>query len=474
MHRIEGIGIAMLLMLAISLAFPAQDSSVLLEKAIYTEETLGKLIDAINIYKQIIDASDTNRTIGALALYRLGVCYRKKGDETEAFHAFSSLAQLYPEQKDLIAKSRALHLKPAPWADGEILRLRQKLIGAKNAWGFAYFDVESNQKSGKSAWDFRYFMGGSRNPIFYSVTVANAGTLMPITNRTLTNQTDLEASYAADKIEVLDLRDGAQSPKRFSSTGTVYDIWQIVPLLRCLPLQEGFQATIPVFEASTGAFANIKFAVVAREKIAVPAGSFDCYKVAMTSDDNSPTEQLFWISADSHAYLAKALYNGLNEFELETIKVIAKNQAIRIEDRESGISMSVPRHWYLTQAFPGSIFVLSAPELNSSLNMTTSAYHPQLNMAATWVDMRISASKMSNQPYQVRSQTQENIAIAGLSGVRYIADTCDNTSGEPVVEYAYLLSSNAKTYFFSFQTKKDSFDKMKTEFESIISSLKIQ
>ena len=99
MHGIKGIATVMLLMLAMASALSAQESSVLLEKAIYSEETLGNLSEAINIYQQIVGKADTNRSTAALALYRLGMCYRKSGKEGEARAAFGRLLQQYPEQK---------------------------------------------------------------------------------------------------------------------------------------------------------------------------------------------------------------------------------------------------------------------------------------------------------------------------------------------------------------------------------------
>ncbi|MDR0842592.1 MAG: hypothetical protein LBP68_04130, partial [Acidobacteriota bacterium] len=49
------VGLALMLALAVGTAFPTEDVAVLLEKAIYTEETLGDLDAAIGIYRQIVD-----------------------------------------------------------------------------------------------------------------------------------------------------------------------------------------------------------------------------------------------------------------------------------------------------------------------------------------------------------------------------------------------------------------------------------
>jgi tetratricopeptide (TPR) repeat protein len=470
------------------LTFSAQDASVLLEKAIYTEETLGNLSDAINIYKQIIASADTSRTIGALALYRIGVCYRKYGNESGALEAFSSLAQLYPEQKDLIVKSLLLILKPAPWVDGEIMQLTQKKIGTEGAGPvFSTYSVESSMEGGKPVWTFLYHFGMGRPPIYYSVTVADARTMIPLVNRSLSNQTYLEARYAVDKIEVLNPKDSSEPAKQIAIPGTVYDAWQIVPLLRCLPLREGLRVTIPMFASSTGASANVKFTVVARETIAAPAGDFDCYKIVMSSDNNAPVNQIFWISADSHSYLVKAHIDDANAFELKSVEVVGKNQSANFTDPESGIGLSWPRQWYLSHVFntvqarqfglsaPVSDhrFGLSAPEFDSTLEVTVSAHKPELASGAQ-VTKVLTVASYQVPSYQVRPQTRERVTIAGLSGERFIVDVRDSTSGDPIVDYAYHLSSQTKSYTFTFRTRSDNFDKMKSVFETIVSSLKVQ
>jgi hypothetical protein len=473
MHGIKGTGIIILLMLTMSLAWSAQNPSILLEKAIYSEETLGNLSDAIKIYKQIISMTDKSRTTGARALYRLGMCYRKSSREAEAITAFSALARLYPEQKDLITESQKLNLKPAPWADGEIMRHTQRLKGNSGFAGYLSNSMEFSREGGRPVWKQRCFFGYTRNPIYYLVITMDADTMIPITDRTLSNQTDLETRYAPDKIEVVNLRDSAQPPKQIPSTGAVYASWQITALLRRLPLREGFQSRIPAFGASIGSVANFKVEVVDRETIVVPAGSFDCYKVVVTPDDNSPTEQLHWISADSHAYLVKSFGNGLNTFELKSIEIAGKNQPVHIEDRELGISLSATPQWYPSRISQANYLMLLAPELNSELKVTVSqtiaeySSNPQFSKA-------LAAAASMNQSYQVWPQTRESVAIAGLTGERCIADTRDSETGEPIVEYTYKLTSQTKNYILAFQTVKDNFNKMKAAFESMASSLKVQ
>ncbi len=471
MGVVKGVGISVLLMLTITLALSAQDSSVLLEKAIYTEETLGNPSEAIDLYKQIVNAGNLSQATKALALYRLGMCYRKNDSEAQALATFSTLARLYPEQKDLIAKSQILAVRPEPWVDGEVMRLTQKPIGTKVASGnVGTYRAELTQEGGRSVWNLRYYMPGN----YYSATRVDAGTMIPIANRAISRRTDLEARYGLDKIEILNLKDNSQPPKQISLTGTVYDAWQIVPLLRRLPLMEGFQIVIPLFESSTGSFAKAKFEVVDRETINAPAGSFNCYKIVMTSNDNAPADQIFWISADSHAYLVKTHINGIHEFELMSIGVLDKNQPLRVGNSLIEISLPAPSQWFPIPYGSSDYLALSAPELNSSLNVSVSEYNKlEIMSIAQMIDKNIFITNAAGLE-KVRPQTRESVAIAGLTGERYIADASDFESGESIVVYKYCLFSSTRQYQFTFQTTKDNFDKMKPVFESILSSLRIQ
>ncbi len=86
----------------------AEPLSVLLEKGIYAEETLGDLDQAIRIYGQISAKSKAERPIAAQAQFRQGQCLLAKGDQARAAAAFRALISDYPDQKDLVAEAEKL------------------------------------------------------------------------------------------------------------------------------------------------------------------------------------------------------------------------------------------------------------------------------------------------------------------------------------------------------------------------------
>lgn len=112
-------------------ALQAASPSELLEQGIYSEETKGDLDAAMRLYQQVVAEAKTGQAVAAQAQYRLGVCYYKKKNYTEATAAFEKLVKDYPDQKELVRLASeylagAVALLPAPWTDGEEMRLDMK------------------------------------------------------------------------------------------------------------------------------------------------------------------------------------------------------------------------------------------------------------------------------------------------------------------------------------------------------------
>jgi tetratricopeptide (TPR) repeat protein len=82
----------------------AQTAAELLQEGIYAQETEGKLDDAIQIYRQIVNSAPNPREIGAQAQYRLAQALLQKGDTNGAAQEFSRLARDYSEYSGVISQ----------------------------------------------------------------------------------------------------------------------------------------------------------------------------------------------------------------------------------------------------------------------------------------------------------------------------------------------------------------------------------
>ncbi len=80
--------------------------AVLLENGIYTEQTVGDLVAAIRIYKEVLADAAASVDQKAQAQFRLGMCYMKQRNSAEAEKAFRLLISGYPEQKELVEAAK--------------------------------------------------------------------------------------------------------------------------------------------------------------------------------------------------------------------------------------------------------------------------------------------------------------------------------------------------------------------------------
>ena len=88
---------------------------------------------------------------------------------------------------------------------------------------------------------------------------------------------------------------GKDDVTKFDLTGVVYDNEEAVQLMRRLPLAPDYKTTLHIFSGLGGGnVVPLEAKVTAQEKVEVPAGTFDCYKVEL-----SMVHQTFWYSTDA-------------------------------------------------------------------------------------------------------------------------------------------------------------------------------
>lgn len=75
------------------------------QKGIMKEEGEGSLREAIELYKSVADNTQANRTIRAKALYQMGSCYEKLGQQ-EARSVYEKLVANYSDQPELVTNAK--------------------------------------------------------------------------------------------------------------------------------------------------------------------------------------------------------------------------------------------------------------------------------------------------------------------------------------------------------------------------------
>jgi len=290
-----------------SMSLPAATLSELLEQGIYSEQTKGDLDSAVQAYQQVVKDAKSGEALAAQAQYRLGVCYYKKKDYGAATAAFEKLVQDYPNQKELVRMANeylttANVLVPAPWVDGEELQLDVKFPSGFKI-GTAAYRVNAAELDGRRIWRINsHLFAGIQQ---WSVAEVEADSFKPIHSHwkhVLIG--DADAAYSNGKVDVK--MKGSDGVKSIDLDGVIWDNEEVLAMMRRLPMSTNSSMNIRVFASlGGGSIIPIKLDITGTEKVQVPAGTFDCYKIELS------IKQTFWYSADEHRYLVKFEAGGV-------------------------------------------------------------------------------------------------------------------------------------------------------------------
>lgn len=98
-----------LVLMAIAVVGRAEEKTtspaVMLQEAIYAEETEGNLDKAIELYQKVVQDAVEVEKLAAQATFQIGMCYLKKGDNAKAVEEFKKVVKQYPEQKELAKRA---------------------------------------------------------------------------------------------------------------------------------------------------------------------------------------------------------------------------------------------------------------------------------------------------------------------------------------------------------------------------------
>ena len=478
MGLIPALSFAMLL--GTGVVLPAEDVAVLLEKAIYAEETLGNLDEAIDIYKQLAADAAAGRTTAAQALYRLGMCYRKSGNIAEAQETFVRLTQLYPEQKELIAQIPARADAPkfgaAPWADGEVLIYSAKAKGAGTGAGVTMVHaIKADAQNGKAGWKFQ------TNTILGTASTEVATVRMDAQYFLIEKQRKIQefetldhSRYFPDRVVISGALGDAAKQREFNLNRTIYDGEQSLHLLRTLPLREGYEVILPIFNTSNGSVVDMKVWVDGREKISVPAGVFDCFKVIAQAGD---AKQTHWFSVDSPFYPVKHdLSNVIEALELISITKSEKNQSVDLVNTDMGLSAAVPPEWIgvSTRLMNTNILNMLDPEYetNCAVMISQASLTNEPADLSQLIDVLNHQYQAAYKEYMVRDGSRENLTVSGMPGIHFVADRKSVLGDRDITTYRVMFGKVANRIGMAeFTTSRENFERFRPTFDAIVNSI---
>jgi tetratricopeptide (TPR) repeat protein len=453
----------------------AESLAELLQKGIYTQETVGDFDAAIKIYKQIITEATGSRSYAAQAQYRLGVCYLKKGLNIAAEETFQKLIKEFPEEKELVAKAREhvpddLKILPTPWEDGEVLHLAMKLPTGLEL-GTVIWSVGLAEVGGRRVWRIQnrqHAMTG-RGLEAISRVDADTETLRPITSffrHSLLGEAEgkYEAKQANIKIK------GKDTIQTVELNGPAYDNEQAIYLMRRLPLEVGYRTIIPICSLFGGGLVNIGLEVTNRETVEVEAGKFECFKAELDI-----VGQIFWFSTDPHRYLVKFAAGGV---VAELTKIARRDPYAPNEyrDDELGFSLEAPKGWlfyeYDPQDRPSSTSVhLLDPEATATTILWAEKLEP--GKMAYGGDIRkhaeekITTRKKQLKDYTVRPDSWTERTVGGRPALGFVADFV--LMKKEMVEYFTFVGGPSLDAFFHSKVERDKADDFRKKFDEIVS-----
>ncbi len=372
-------------------------------------------------------------------------------------------------------ESAPLELGPAPWLDGEEMQLDLKLRTGMQL-GTIIYSAELIKSKDKDAWRIQSYMTiPMQNLRQFTSVDAERESFAPITGRTKGMMGDFKARYQPNKV-LLDVeRKGKKTSQQTDIEGIAYDNEQALYLIRRLPLKEGYEAAFPIFSVQSGAVMQCRIKVAGKEKIKRNEQEIETYKVSLSihSQGVKAFEHQLWFSTDASRLLVR-YDSGTAIMELVKSGVKQKNKAKVFQDRELGISVSVPADWYYyNDPAPGRykfMLHLLPPEMKAWSLLAADAGAASLTSARKVAEMDIEILKGYFKNYKVRPKTWTNLKVSNLPAVSYAADYQDK--GTDMVEYRSYLLGKSMVYWFVFRIEKDEFEANKAEFDSIITTLK--
>ena len=462
--------IAMMILLAVVPAAAASPGE-LLQKAIYTEETVGNLDEAIKLYEQVIAEGKAGQEAAAQAQYRLALCYQKKGREADAKVAFETLIETYPDAKDLVAKARkqlpsALKLLPTPWVLGERLQVNMKLPTGLDI-GTMIYKVDAAKHGGRDVTrcSTRGLVTVS-SATSYSEVLCETDSFKPIESlwkHSLLGEAQAKYSDSSVTVNVA----GKDNQFTIDFTPPAFDNEQCVELFRRLPLAEGYKTTLTVITSLGGSKIMLPATVSKIETLTVPAGTFECYKLEL-----AVVAQTFWISTDEHRYVVRFAAGGVTA-DLAKVWEVKPGSTEQVDGKT--FSLVLPEGWLSyegrSSAKPDEdqVFLLDPRAIARSeveVRPKTSLKEAERASTKAWTESFLKDVKQIYTDFDVAKPGLVDTTVAGHPATEIVADFTDGGKKARMLGVAVIGEKSAATLHFTAEAEE--FDELRRDFDAIV------
>jgi len=462
---------------------PPSSPAIALEEAIYTEQTLGELERAADLYQSLFEQQQGNRDIAVEAMTRWIQCQVKLGNVTQARTKYIQLKGDYPEAERWIkAAEHALGLEhfsandlvPVPWQDGEAL-LYHRLVVSSQLYSYAVQTKKRHQgatPSKENAWETTtsmFIVGNLHQEYWHYVADSKTNYLLESRVDTLHHKGKRFVRNGSS-ITVTDFDQGTEY--QLDRSDGVYDSGLIQDILRRLPQKVGYRTSVPLEQGVLAAIRVVETGVA----LDVPAGQFEVthLKIEFLANGAPAAYADAWVSEGHSRYLVKYQQGDLVEILQEILPDITQP---RVFKDAKGFSMRLPPKWFAFYVRPTS------PKHSDTHLQPLKAYETSVEIKTLqrhdidWeaLHMREVVKELGTwdyswlRSYQLDKDSIEYFTLNGQRAVSLGADVVFNT--EPMMYYRVVVARKPDFVMFTFLTHKDKFDERKPEYDRLINSV---
>jgi hypothetical protein len=218
---------------------------------------------------------------------------------------------------------------------------------------------------------------------------------------------------------------------------------------------------------------GLEIEVPETEKITVPAGTFECYKLVLNIG------QTFWISNDEHRYVVRFAAGGVtaNLAKIEQIK--PGDPEIFISD---DFSVTLPTGWLAyTPADPfkkekGTQVFLLDPHADAETQAESRSKHSlkesERESSKVWTENFVKEIERVYADFKLREPGLTETTVGGMPGTMLVADFTNNGKKMSVVGVAVIGERSAANLRLTTEASK--LESLRPAFDAIVGSFELR
>ena len=465
----------LLAVIASPLLASAQTTSDLLEKAVYAEETVGNLDQAIDLYGQVIAKAKVANGVAAEAQYRLGLCLDKQGKQKEAQEAFQAVVDDYPKETEFVTLAAkhlpgAIELLPIPWKDGQHMHFTMKMVNGMEI-GTEVSSIHATELNGKPVWR-------CSNRVFVTLNGANSfseafcdkETFAPLQSYWIHSMLGTADATYAEGESTIDIT-GREEPLVLDFTVPGYDNEQGIQLFRRWPLEVGMKTTMTIVATLTGAVLPLEIDVTEKETITTAMGTFDCFKMELNIG------QTFWISDDANRYLVRFEAGGVT-VDLTRVEQRKLDESVEFDDDQ--ISLTLPGGWFAYVASDDEddgdhdVYLLDRRAISKGKVRVEDkdALDDEKASPQAWVETSLKKIRRKAKNFKFRGNGVTTATIGGQEAAVVVFDFEEKK--KPMTGYAVAVFSEKSAASIQFLMPADQYEAMREELEQVVNSFRVK